>query len=110
VSTFYLLPSRPVLGERFAAYLETLFPGLNWSSAAWPELADLLGDLAARRSDVYVVFGEDLSHGEDPARALADGFGAEPGDEIIEVGPGDRPGEMRTHRRQLGEDCLPRAA
>ena len=40
MSTFYVLPPRPVLGERFAGYLKTLFPGLDWNQAAWTELAD----------------------------------------------------------------------
>jgi hypothetical protein len=98
VSTFYLLPPRPVLGERIAGYLQTLFPGLDWGSAAWPELAELLGATAARHRDVYVIYGEELPRGEDPGRALADGFGAEAGDLVIEVVPGSLPGETVTRR------------
>jgi hypothetical protein len=98
VSTFYLLPSRPFVGERFAEHLKTLFPGLEWGSSSWADLADTLC-AAAGRPDVYVVFRDDLPDNEDPARGLADGFGAERGDEVIEVGPGTRPGDLTARRR-----------
>jgi len=42
MSTFYLLPPRPLLGECFASYLQPLFPGLQWTGAACTELADIL--------------------------------------------------------------------
>jgi hypothetical protein len=103
VSTFYLLPPRPLLGERFASYLKTVFPGLDWSRSAWSELAEALGAVASRQPDVYVVHREDLPAGEETERALADGFGAEAGDEVIEVRPGSRPGELAAHRWRLGD-------
>jgi hypothetical protein len=102
VSTFYLLPPRPIMGERFAAYLGTLFPGVDWSTRTWPELADLLGTTLARHADVFVVYREELPQGESPAQALRDGFGAETGDEVVEVRPGAKPGEL-TARRWLLE-------
>jgi hypothetical protein len=103
VSTFYLLPPRPVLGERFARYLQTLFPDLSWTPGAWPDLADTLTAAVARHSDVYVVYGDDLPIGEDPAQALADGFGAEAGDEVIEVGLG----EGTNRRWRMGGEAEP---
>jgi hypothetical protein len=102
MSTFYLLPPRPLLGARFAAYLRTLFPGLDWSAAGWPDLAELLGAAASHHADVYVIYREDLPEGEEPARALADGFGAEAGDEVVEVCTGPTPGALTTRRWQLG--------
>jgi hypothetical protein len=87
VSTFYLLPSRPVVGERFARYLGGLFPGLEWAAADWNELGDLLGALAARRPDVFVIYGEELPPGADPAHTLAEGVGAEAGDVVVEIQP-----------------------
>src|SRR5260370_2717489 len=94
MSTFYLLPPRPLLGARFADYLRTLFPGLNWADAVWPDLAEMLGAAASRHPDVYVIYREDLPEGEEPARALAEGFGAEAGDEVVEVRPGAAPGGL----------------
>jgi len=103
MSTFYLLPPRASLGERFSGYLKGLFPGLDWASTQWTELAELLGRTAAAHPQVYVVYQEELPPGEDPTRALADGFGAEAGDEIIQVLPGARSGEMNARRWRLGE-------
>jgi hypothetical protein len=103
VATFYLLPPRPFLGEHFADYLQTLFPGLSWDGPTWTELGESLGAAVGQHPDVYVVYREDLPEGEDPARALADGFGAEAGDEVIEVRSGFRPGELTARRWRLGE-------
>jgi hypothetical protein len=99
MSTFYLLPPRPLLGERFAGFLGQLFPGLSWDAGRWPELADVVG-AAVRQPDVYLVHREELGD-EDPERALRDGFGAESGDEVVEVRVGPRPGELTARRWRL---------
>lgn len=101
MALFYLLPPRPFLGACFARYLQALFPGLEWGGATWSELADTLATAARMHDGVYVVYREELPDGEDVDRALADGFGAEPGDELVEVRAGSRPGELRVHRRRL---------
>ncbi len=103
MAMFYLLPPRPLLGERFADYLQTLFPGLSWSSARWPELADVLRALAVLHPDVYVVHREELPEGEPAAEALMNGFGAEAGDEVIEIRAGFKPSELIAHRWRLGD-------
>jgi hypothetical protein len=88
MSTFYLLPPRAFLGERLAGALEGVVPGLRWTDAGLAQLADAVSAAVAGHPDVYVVHREDLPDGEDPARALADGFGAEPDDEVVEVRAG----------------------
>lgn len=98
MSIFYLMPPRPFLGDRVADLLQTLFPGLAWDSRERLSLAELLGGTAAERSGVYVIYRDDLPRQETPAQALVDGFGAEPGDEVVEVRPGGRPGEVITRR------------
>jgi hypothetical protein len=98
VSTFYLLPPRPLLGERFAGFLQTFLPGLDWDSRGRLSLAEAITDAVRDHTDVFVVYREDLPEGEPPARALVDGFGAEAGDEVVEVRPGARPGEVTTRR------------
>jgi hypothetical protein len=98
MALFYLLPPRPFLGERFANFLQAFFPGLEWDAGARAQLADVFGAALVGRPDVYVVYREDLPAGEPPARALVDGFGAEAGDEVVEVRPGPRPGEVVTRR------------
>src|SRR5262249_8853360 len=77
VSVCYLMPPRPFLGDRFAAFLQTFFPGLDWDSSERASLAELLGDAADGRHDVYVVYRDDLPRGEPPTQALVNGFGAE---------------------------------
>ncbi|MBI3409474.1 MAG: hypothetical protein HY040_14120 [Planctomycetes bacterium] len=32
MSTFYVMPSRPLLGRLFGDFLSSLFPGLDWST------------------------------------------------------------------------------
>jgi hypothetical protein len=108
VSIFYVLPPRPLLGDCIADFLHRFLPGLSWDAAARRGLADLLGT-AVRDADVYVVHRDDLPAGEPLARALADGFGAEAGDEVVEVRPGARPGETSSRRWRLGQEGLPPA-
>jgi hypothetical protein len=100
VSTFYLLPPRPVLGDCVARFLQGFFPGLDWDAARRAELAEAVG-AAAGRADVYVVYRDDLPAGELPERALVDGFGARPGDEVVDVRPTARPGELAARRWRL---------
>ncbi len=101
MSTFYLLPPRALLGARFAEYLHTMFPGLEWSRSVWAELLEALSAAAGQNPDVYVVHRDDLPEGEEPAQALANGFGAEVGDEVIEVSAGAASGAMSARRWQL---------
>src|SRR4051812_485222 len=101
MSVFYLLPPRPLLGDRLADFLQAFFPGLDWDAERRLQLADVLGTAAQDHPDVYVVHREDLPSGEAVDRALAAGFGAEAGDEVVEVRPGARPGEMTTRRWRL---------
>ncbi len=104
MSIFYLLPPRPFLGDRFADFLQNLFTGLAWDSTSRASLADLLGEAASERDDVYVIYRDDLPQEEAPNQALVHGFGAEAGDEVVEVRPGGRPGEIitRSWRVEIG--------
>jgi hypothetical protein len=103
VSTFYLLPPRPLLADSFADFLGRFFPGLPFDAAARERLADLLGEAVRPHANVFVVYREELPPGEGLARALSDGFGAAHGDEVVEVRPGGRPGELSVRRWRLGE-------
>ncbi len=98
MSIFYLMPPRPFVGDRFAAFLQDLFPGLDWDSGQRTDLADVLGDAAGGRDGVFIVYRDELPREESPTQALVNGFGAEAGDEVVEVRPGGRPGEVVTRR------------
>jgi len=101
VATFYLLPPRPLLGRHFAAFLGSLFPGLDWDRGDPRRLTETLESLTAGRDDVFLVYREELAAGVQPAAALRDDFGAEPGDEVVELRAGASPGELTTQRWQF---------
>jgi hypothetical protein len=87
MSTFYLLPPRPLLGQQFARFLEGYFPDLRWDAAQRGALAEALSVTASTQAGVVVVFREDVPEGVDLGEALIDDFGAEAGDEVVEVSP-----------------------
>ena len=101
MSTFYLLPPRAVLGDCLVSFLHAFLPGLDWDAHRRAELAEALGAAAGAHPDVYVVYRDDLPAGELPERALADGFGARAGDEVVDVRPTGRPGEVSARRWRL---------
>jgi hypothetical protein len=106
MSTFFLLPPRPFLGQCVAGYLQPLFPKAEWTGPACEGLVKALTTALERRPDVFVVFQEELPEGESAARALADGFGAEAGDQVIEVRSGSKPGELTAvHWQMDGGNC-----
>ncbi len=98
MSIFYLLPPRPFLGDRFADFLQTIFPGLAWDSGSRMNLAEILGNTAGAHEDIFVIYRDDLPREGSTAQALVDGFGAEVGDEIVEVRPGSKTGEFISRR------------
>jgi hypothetical protein len=101
MSTFYLLPPRPLLGQRFGEFLASMFPGLTWDRSVWSDLAEALGAAASCHPDVYVVYREDLPEGE-LARNLSHFFGAQAGDEVVEVNTSN-PAEVSMRRWRLGQ-------
>jgi hypothetical protein len=90
MATFYVLPSRHLFGQRFAELFESLFPGVRYSPWDWPDLAETLAADVAGRGDVHVVYREDLDERVSLRDALMQHFGADLGDEIVEIqfGPG----------------------
>ena len=107
MSTFYVLPPRPLFGDRLTAFLQTVLPGLDWDMAARTDLADAVADVAASETDAFLVFRDDLPAGERVAQALVDGFGAEEDDEVIEVRAGGRMGETGVQRWRIGDRLTP---
>ncbi len=85
MSTFYVLPSRAVLGSRLATFLKELLPGVQMGTEDWEDMADELIGTVVQAEESYVIYRDDLPEGVALADALAAGFGVEPGDAIIEV-------------------------
>lgn len=107
MSTFYLLPPRPVLGRCVADALIAAIPGLDWTSRESIDLADLFSAALARRPDAYVVYREELPEGEEPGQALIHGFGANVGDDVVELRAGIKLGEVRARRWRVGGHKFP---
>jgi hypothetical protein len=93
---FYLLPPRAVLGRRLAATLGIALA--DSGEEAWRSFADSLMD-AMVSMGIYAVYRDEMPPDEEPARALADGYGADVGDEVIEIS-GDA--ALTTRRWRIG--------
>lgn len=103
MTTFYLLPPRPLLDDAFARFRDAWLPGLPGPRPAWPAFAELLDRALAGRADVCAVFRDELVSGEALDVGLRDRFGAEAGDRVVEVRVGPTAGEVRA-RQWLLED------
>lgn len=82
MSTFYVLPPRECLEQAVVDFLDRLVPGLPAPEGLCERI---LASLADQR-DVFIVHREDLSGMGAVAEELADEFGAELGDRVVEVG------------------------
>jgi hypothetical protein len=89
MSTFYLLPPRRVVAQYLAVALGIPVELVEDNASLWNEAAETLSR-ALEAAGAFVVYRDDLPPGEDPVRALANGFGVEVGDEVIEVQPAQR--------------------
>ena len=101
MATFYVLPSRQQLGERFNEWLATLLPGTAWPRGEWPQLAESLVGTLQGQTGAYLVFREDGDDRLPLSAMLARDFGAEPGDDVIEVRLGDPGRESVALKRSL---------
>jgi hypothetical protein len=104
MSTFYVLPSRHELGKQFAEALALVFPGLNWPSSTWSDLAETLATTTGGHIDVFVVFRDDLPDGLSAAAGLSEACGAEAGDDVVEVLPGTRLGATNVRRWRIATE------
>ena len=101
MSTFYLLHPRPVLGDRAANSLHMILPGVDCDGATRFHLTAASHAAAEIHNDVFIVYRDDLPEGEPVLESLRDAYGAEEGDEIIEIRPGSDAGELVSHRWRI---------
>ena len=85
MATFYLLPPRSILETAFGDILARLLPGLPLPLESWETITDRIGSAAGWPDDVFLVPRDDLPPGESVGESLAAAFGAEPGDNVVEV-------------------------
>ena len=84
MATFYLLPPRACLERAVGELFGKLLPGLPLPADAWDTVAQHLAAATDWPADVFLVPRDELPEG-DPGAALAEGYGAEPGDRVVEV-------------------------
>jgi len=102
MATFYLLPARPILEDSLARLVGEWLPGLP-AARAGMELADALQANVSRQRDIILVFREELPELTGSVEALRDGFGAEPGDEIVELRLTNEAGAVQAKRWRVGD-------
>mgnify|MGYP000305109273 CR=1 FL=1 len=85
MATFYVLPPRSVLAERWGHFWSALFPGLSLNNESPVDLVERIEALIGHQPDTFIVYRDDLSVDCDLESALRDGFGAEWGDQVVEV-------------------------
>ena len=85
MATFYVLPSRHLLGQRFGELLASLFPGTSHTPWDWPDLAASLAAMVEAQAGAQVVYREDLDEQLSVKDSLVRHFGAALDDEIIEI-------------------------
>ena len=90
MATFYVVPSRQQLGQRYGEFLTSLFPDAAFGEWNWADLADAIVGQMERHGDAHVIFREELDEERSIKDSLLSQFGAALEDEIVEVhfGPG----------------------
>ena len=102
MATFYVLPSRHQVGQRFGEFLHAMFAGAPYSSWDWPDLADSLASLVEAPGDVFVVYREDLDETISVRDSLLQQFGAALNDDIIEIDFGSGFNRFLQQRQSTG--------
>lgn len=82
MATFYVLPPRECLEQAVADFSRRILPGVPLPETLWEQF---LAAVAAVQPNAFFVHREDLSGSGDTLADLADGFGAEPGDQVVEI-------------------------
>jgi hypothetical protein len=85
MATFYVLPPRVCLEEQLAALFGKLLPGLPIPIDSWDAVVERLAECARWPSNAYFIPRDEIPYGQSVNETLAESFGAEPGDRVIEV-------------------------
>ena len=105
MAVFYLLPPRSLLAQHFVNYLQTIFPGLDWDAGTKSNLTEALESAATCHPDIFVIYREEMPEEESTFQALVDAFGAEDGDEVIDIRAGADEGELVTQRWSIRQEA-----
>ena len=85
MTTFYVLTSRHLLGQRYTDILSSLFPNTSFSPWDWPDLGESLAALIEAQGNACVVYREDMAENLSVKDSLLRDFGATLDDDIIEI-------------------------
>ena len=86
MATFFLIPPRECLEQAVAEFLARVLPGVPVEHTVAEAVLAAVEFEANRTGDVFLIHREDLPGGRDVVRDLVAGFGAEPGDAVVEIG------------------------
>lgn len=97
MATFYILPPRECLEQAIAAFCARVLPGVPIESSTCESFLTALTDERADEDDAYFLHREDLPTSDAHDADLTEGFGAEPGDAVVEIGlaAGSTPARVR---------------
>ncbi len=101
MATFYVLPARPLVEQMMDRMLAECLPTLPSPLIPLDQFTDLVRDHAERKPNIFVVYRDELPEGTDILEGLRDAFGAESGDDVIELHWGPN-GRIRARSTRLG--------
>jgi len=85
MAEFYVIPPRECLEQAVAEFLGRVLPGLPAPPAVTDALLASVEFEANRGGDIYLIHREDLPGTRDVVNDLIDAYGAERGDQVIEI-------------------------
>ncbi|MGL6076493.1 MAG: hypothetical protein ACRC8S_20250 [Fimbriiglobus sp.] len=85
MSTFLILPAREVMEHHLAAFVSGWLPGVPLPMDLWQTLVNEAVGLPGEHSTHFVIHRGELPGLGSVVEDLIAGYGAEPGDEILEV-------------------------
>jgi hypothetical protein len=104
MATFYVLPPRPLFEDSLNSFIKSWFPGLALSQNTVHEMAEAIqAHCCSGCDDTFLVFRDDLPDESDSSAALREHFGADFGDDVIELRLGARHGELVQRSWRVGD-------
>ncbi|MCX7702243.1 MAG: hypothetical protein N2039_15310 [Gemmataceae bacterium] len=101
MATFYVLPARPLFEQMMDRMLAEWLPTLPGPLIPAEELTEFVRDHAERKADTFIVYRDELPEGMGLLEGLRDAFGAESGDDVVELHWGPN-GQIRARSTRLG--------
>ena len=86
MATFYLLPPRECLEHAVEQFVNRVLPGVPVPATIWTTLVEQLVGVPSAESTQFVIHREELPGVGSLVQDLVEGYGAEQGDRIVEVG------------------------